>query len=108
EYWSNDVKYAWMSFSFGLQKMDEARAAETRDPSRAVALYRGAIDDFKRYRDTLKASKEILNNMGIAHAKLGVFATVDGQSPLSRRHAGFAVGRELALQYVSVRRAEAA
>ncbi len=107
EYWSNDVKYAWMSFSFGLQKMEEAARAEAEDVSRAAGLYGGAIEDFKRYRDTLIASKEILNNMGIAYAKLGVFATVDGQSPLSRWSTGFSVERDLALKYVSVRKAEA-
>ncbi|MCB9727925.1 MAG: tetratricopeptide repeat protein [Deltaproteobacteria bacterium] len=103
EYWSNDVKYAWMSFSFGLTHMDEARRAEHTDLAKAEALYREAVEDFTRFNQTLKPTPETLNDLGIAYAKIGIYRMVGPDNPLHTWNTSFSVERTLALKYVSIR-----
>lgn len=105
EYWSNDVKYAWMSFAFGVTRMDEAQKAEATDLRRAEALYQEAIEDFTRFNQTLKPTRETLNDLGIAYAKVGIYRMVGPDNPLHTWNTGFSVERDLALKYVSVREA---
>lgn len=105
EFWSNDVKYAWMSFTFGVAHMDEAQKAETTDLRRAEALYQEAIEDFTRFNQTLKPTRETLNDLGIAYAKVGIYRMVGPDNPLHTWNTGFSVERDLALKYVSVREA---
>ena len=104
EYWSNHVKFAWLSFSFGLQAMEGAAEAEGRDVAEAAGLYRKAIEDFKRFQLTLRPTKETLNNMGVAYAKLGVYRLASEDSPLYAWNTDFTVERELALRFVAIRR----
>ena len=106
EYWSNDVRYAWMSFSFGLAAMKTAAAAEVDDIAAAAVAFRKALDHFTRFAQTLKPTPEVLNNMGIAYAKLGLLRIADGNNPLLKFRAGFSIERDLALKYVSIRRKE--
>ncbi|HTE56020.1 MAG TPA: tetratricopeptide repeat protein [Kofleriaceae bacterium] len=105
EYWSNDVKYAFVSFRLGLAQLDQAGRLETSEPARAAEAYEDAADDFKRFRTTLKATKEVLNNLGIAYAKLGVMRMA-ATGPLSRWQTRFSVEREQALKYVGVERSD--
>jgi predicted Zn-dependent protease len=105
EYWSNDVKYAWMSFAFGVTHMDEAQKAEATDLRRAEALYQEAIQDFTRFNQTLKPTRETLNDLGIAYAKVGIYRMVGPDNPLHTWNTGFSVERDLAMKYVSVRQA---
>lgn len=103
EYWSNEVRYAWMSFSFGLEALEEARELEASDPAGAARGYNKSIEHFKRFGQVLKPTREILNNMGIAYAKLGLLELPSGASPLHRWMTPFSVEQQLAVQYVSVR-----
>ena len=108
EYWSNDVKYAFVSFRLGLDTLAKAARLESSEPARAPEAYELAVDHFKRFRTTLKATKEVLNNLGIAYAKLGVMelAVSGSGSPLLRWQTRFSVERESALKYVSVNRGD--
>ncbi|MGM0575088.1 MAG: tetratricopeptide repeat protein [Myxococcota bacterium] len=108
EYWSNDVKYAWMSFRFGLRKMDEAAEAQAGDLARARSLYRGAVEDFTRFNRTLRPTRETLNNVGIAWARLGIFRLTGPDNPLHTWNTRFSVERDLAMQFVEIREAEPA
>jgi predicted Zn-dependent protease/Flp pilus assembly protein TadD len=104
EYWSNDVKYAFVSFRLGLDTLDKAGRLERSEPVKAAEAYEEAADHFKRFRTTLKATKEVLNNLGIAYAKLGVMRLAATGSPLARWQTRFSIERESALKYVSVDR----
>lgn len=104
EYWSNDVKYAFVSFRLGLGRLDAGDRLVATDPGKAAEAYEEAADDFKRFRTTLKATKEILNDLGIAYAKLGVMRMASAGSPLSRWQTRFSIEREQAMKYVSVER----
>ncbi len=107
EYWSNDVKYAFVSFRLGLDTLDRAGKLELGDPARAPEAYELAVEHFKRFRTTLKGNKEVLNNLGIAYAKLGVMSLASGAgSPLLRWQTRFSVERDAAIKYVSVQRDE--
>ncbi|MEZ4265662.1 MAG: M48 family metalloprotease [Myxococcota bacterium] len=103
EYWSNDVKYAWMSFAFGVAHMDEAQKAEGSDLRKAEGLYQDAIADFTRFNQTLKPTRETLNDLGIAYAKVGIYRMVGPDNPLHTWNTAFSVERDLAMKYVSVR-----
>jgi len=104
EYWSNDVKYAWMSFRFGLDAMRRAQALERTDVPKAMDLYQEAARHFTRFSDVLKPTREIRNNLGIAYAKVGVLALSKSRmSPLNRWRTGFSVERDLALAYVNLK-----
>ena len=104
EYWSNDVKYAWMSFRFGLDAMKKAEGLERTDVAKAMDLYQEAARHFTRFSDVLKPTREIRNNLGIAYAKVGVLALSKSRvSPLNRWRTGFSVERDLALAYVNLK-----
>src|SRR5690606_18447742 len=102
EYWSNDVKYAFMSFKLGLESLSQAARYEARGQRQAATAYEQAVEHFKRFRSTLKATKEVLNNLGIAYAKLGVMAVAPGGSPLSRWQTRFSVEQRSSLEYVGI------
>ncbi len=107
EYWSNDVKFAFVSFRLGLDTLERAGKLELSDPAKAPEAYELAVDHFKRFRTTLKGNKEVLNNLGIAYAKLGVMSLASGAgSPLLRWQTRFSVERDAAIKYVSVQRDE--
>jgi tetratricopeptide (TPR) repeat protein len=107
EYWSNDVKYGFVSFRLGLDTLDRAGKLELGDPAKAPEAYELAVEHFKRFRTTLKGNKEVLNNLGIAYAKLGVMSLASGAgSPLLRWQTRFSVERDAAIKYVSVQRDE--
>ncbi|HYU14644.1 MAG TPA: M48 family metalloprotease, partial [Candidatus Acidoferrum sp.] len=106
EYWSNDVKFAFVSFRLGLDALDRAARIEAADPGKASEIYGEAADDFKRFRTTLRGTKEVLNDLGIAYAKQGVMQLAATGSPLLRWQTRFSVEREQALKYRSVVREE--
>jgi tetratricopeptide (TPR) repeat protein len=99
EYWSNDVKYAFVSFRQGLDRLTRAGKLEAIGASGAADAYEQAADHFKRFRNTVKANKEVLNNLGIAYAKLGLMAMADGESPLLRWRTRFSIEHDQALEY---------
>ena len=103
EFWSNDVKYAWMSFQFGLKKIDAADALGDQDLARSERLYRDAVDDFSRFAETLRPTKEVFNNKGVAYARVGIMRLTDEDNPMLAWNTRFSVERDLALAYVSVR-----
>ncbi|HKE17481.1 MAG TPA: M48 family metalloprotease [Kofleriaceae bacterium] len=107
EYWTNDVRYAFVSFKLGLATLDRAARLEFSDPSKVPEAYELAVDHFKRFRTTLKGNKEVLNNLGIAYAKLGVMSMArSGGSPLLGWQTRFSVERNAALRYRSLQRDE--
>lgn len=107
DYWSNDVKFAFQAFSFGVAAMDRASRLEATDAGKAAAEYTKALEQFQTYRNTVKATKRVLNNMGVANAKLGLIAMAERGSPLHRWNTRFSIERESALAYVSVVRDDA-
>jgi predicted Zn-dependent protease len=102
EFWSNDVKYAFQAFKSGLGKIDKATELETSDSGAALGLYKDALEDFRRFRDTVRPSKEVLNNMGVAYARMGVLAQARAASTLSRWQTPLSLERQTALKYKSL------
>ena len=99
EYWTNDVKYAFVSFKLGVAALGQGQRLEASNPAGAKQAFEQAADDFKRFRTTLKGTKEVLNDLGIAYAKLGMIALADQKSPLSRWQTRFSIETQSALKY---------
>lgn len=106
DYWTNDVRYAFVSFKLGVQAMDRAAKLEASDMAKAVAAYDDAVDHFKRFRAMLPTLKEAANDLGIAYAKLGVLAMNKDDSPLGRWQTRFSLERQSAIKYVNLARDE--
>jgi predicted Zn-dependent protease len=102
EYWSNDVKYAYLSFQLGLRAMEAGDRLRASDPTKAGTQYTAAIDHLTRFHTTLKPTKQVLNNLGSAYAKLGVLALAGKQSPLHLWQTRFSLEKESALKYRAV------
>lgn len=102
EYWTNDVRYAFVSFKLGVSAMDRGGKLEATDMKGAVAAYEEAVEDFKRYRSMLPALKEAMNDLGIAYAKLGVLAMTASDTPLGRWQTRFSLERESAVKYAGL------
>jgi predicted Zn-dependent protease len=106
EYWTNDVRYAFVSFKLGVTAMDKGAKLEATDMTKAVEAYNEAVDDFKRFHTMLPTVKEGSNNLGIAYTKLGVLAMNKDDSPLGRWQTRFSLERESAVKYVNLAREE--
>jgi predicted Zn-dependent protease len=106
EYWTNDVRYAFVSFKLGIAAMDRGNKLEATDMKGAVAAYEEAAEDFKRYYTMLPKSKDAMNNLGIAYAKLGVLAMSAHDSPLLRWQTKFSMERDSAVKYKGLARDE--
>jgi predicted Zn-dependent protease len=104
EYWTNDVRYAFVSFKLGVGAMDKAAKLESTDMAKAVESYTEAVDNFKRFKTMLPTVKEGSNNLGIAYAKLGVLAMNKDDSPLGRWQTRFSLERDSAVKYVNLAR----
>jgi predicted Zn-dependent protease len=107
EYWTNDVRYAFVSFRLGVAAMDRGAKLEASDMKQAVAAYNEAIEDFKRYHAMLPSLKEADNDLGIAYTKLGVLA-MTADSPLARWQTRFSIERASAVSYVGLAREDQA
>jgi tetratricopeptide (TPR) repeat protein len=105
EYWTNDVRYAFVSFKLGVTAMDRGAKLEATDLKQAVAAYDEAVEDFKRYHAMLPSLKEADNDLGIAYTKLGVLAMA-ADSPLGRWQTRFSLERSSAVSYVGLARDE--
>jgi tetratricopeptide (TPR) repeat protein len=103
EYWTNDVRYAFVSFKLGVAAMDRGAKLEASDMKAAVAAYDEAIEDFKRYHAMLPSLKEASNDLGVAYTKLGVLAMAQ-DSPLGRWQTRFSLERSSAVSYVGLAR----
>lgn len=108
EYWTNDVRYAYVSFGLGVAAMDKGARVEDQDVSAAAASYQEAAEHFQRFRTTLPAQRELQNNLGVAYAKLGVLALGKAESPLSRWRTRFSIEKKSASQYKGLAREEEA
>ncbi|HEX5058761.1 MAG TPA: M48 family metalloprotease [Kofleriaceae bacterium] len=106
EYWTNDVRYAFVSFKLGVGAMDRGAKLEATDMKKAVEAYEEAADDFKRFRAMLPTVKEAANDLGIAYTKLGVLAMNKDESPLGRWQSRFSLERESSVKYVNLARDE--
>jgi len=106
EYWTNDVRYAFVSFKLGVQAMDKGTKLEATDMTKAVEAYQDAADNFKRFRTMLPSLKEAANDMGVAYTKLGVLAMNKNDSPLGRWQTRFSLERDSAVKYVNLARDE--
>ncbi|HEU0031800.1 MAG TPA: tetratricopeptide repeat protein [Kofleriaceae bacterium] len=106
EYWTNDVRYAFVSFKLGVAAMDKGAKLEATDMQAAIAAYDDAVDNFKRFRAMLPSLKEAMNDLGIAYTKLGVLAMAKTESPLGRWQTRFSLERDSAVKYVGLARDE--
>jgi predicted Zn-dependent protease len=104
EYWTNDVRYAFVSFKLGVQAMDRGAKLEATDMGKAIEAYTEAAEDFKRFRAMLPNQKEAANDFGIAYTKLGVLAMDKNDSPLGRWQTRFSLERDSAVKYVNLAR----
>jgi predicted Zn-dependent protease len=102
EYWTNEVRYAFVSFKLGVDAMDRGAALEATDMEKAVGAYQAAVDHFRRFHAMLPSLKEAMNDLGIAYAKLGVLAMNRSDSPLGRWQTRFSLERESAVKYVAL------
>ena len=101
EYWSNEMAFAYASYHQGVDKLRRAAKLEAADLNKAAALYRDAVSDFKRFTEAFTITKEAMNNLGLAQAKLGLFhmAKMNQKSPLARWFTEFAIEPDLALKF---------
>jgi predicted Zn-dependent protease len=106
DYWTNDVRYAFVSFKLGVGELDRGAALEGTDMAQAVVAYQAALEHFKRFHAMLPSLKEAMNDLGIAYAKLGVLAMNQNDSPLGRWQTRFSLERESAVKYVNLVRDE--
>jgi predicted Zn-dependent protease len=106
DYWTNDVRYAFLSFKLGVAEMDKAAALEETDLPKAVTAYQTAADHFKRYHTMLPSLKEAMNDLGVAYTKLGVLAMDRNDSPLGRWQTRFSLERESSVKYANLVRDE--
>jgi tetratricopeptide (TPR) repeat protein len=104
DYWTNDVRYAFVSFKLGVAALDRGTKAEATDMKQAVGAYEEAIEDFKRFRQTLPSLKEAMNDLGVAYTKVGVLAVSDRETPLGRWQTRFSLERDSAVKYVGLTR----
>ncbi|MBP6628446.1 MAG: tetratricopeptide repeat protein [Kofleriaceae bacterium] len=102
EYWTNDVRYAFVSFKLGVGALDRAAKFEGNDLGKAVAAYKEGIEHLGRFRATLPAQKEVLHNLGVAHAKLGVLAMNAKDLPLGRWQTRWSLERDSAARYAGL------
>ena len=102
DYWTNDVRYAFVSFKLGVAAMDKGNRLEATDMRGAIAAYEEATEDFKRYRAMLPSLKDAMNDLGVAYAKLGVLAMGTQDSPLLHWQTRFSMERESAVKYVGL------
>ncbi|MCG8423927.1 MAG: tetratricopeptide repeat protein [Proteobacteria bacterium] len=102
EYWSNQFKYAFVSFELGVNELEQGNVLFGLRDASAPAHYRKAIAHFRRFRDTVKPSKAVLNNMGIAYARLGMYALASAGTPLHRWQTDLSIEREAAVKYVAL------
>lgn len=106
EWWTNDVRYGFVSFKLGVAAMDRGTKLEATDMKGAVAAYEEAVEDFKRYYSMLPSLKEAMNDLGVAYTKIGVLAMPE--SPLARWQSRYSIERESAVKYANLSRAESA
>jgi predicted Zn-dependent protease len=99
EYWTNDVRYAFVSFKLGVGAMDRAAKAEARDMPAAIAAYEEAVDHFKRFHAMLPTLKEGMNDLGVAYTKIGVLAMTRSDTPLGHWQSRFSIERDTAVKY---------
>jgi predicted Zn-dependent protease len=104
EFWSNEVKYAWMSFEFAKEKLEEARRIEDGASGDLRKQYQGALDHLKRFETILRPVRESMNNLGITYLKLGLLKLGSQDSPLKRWQSPLSIEETLALQFVAVRK----
>jgi len=108
EYWTNEVRYAFVSFKLGVGEIDRGAALETTDMEKAIGAYQTALEHFKRFHTLLPSLKEAMNDLGIAYAKLGVLAMDRSDSPLGRWQTRFSLERDAAVKYVGLVREDGA
>jgi tetratricopeptide (TPR) repeat protein len=106
EYWTNDVRYAYVSFSLGVAAMEKGQKLEDSDATKAGEAYEAAAEHFKRFRATLTAQREVMNNLGVVYAKLGVLALGKADTPLGRWRTRFSIERQSASKYRGLEREE--
>ncbi|MEM9493713.1 MAG: tetratricopeptide repeat protein, partial [Myxococcota bacterium] len=102
EYWSNDVKYAFVSFKMGVAALGKGDWLAATSPDKAVSHYKQALKHFRRFRNTLRPTKAVLNNMGVVQAKIGIYVMGRASSPLHRWQSPFSIEKQSALRYVAV------
>ena len=83
-----------------------ARAAEAKGAGEALSLYEDALRHFLRFRDTLGATTELLNNLGVTYTKLALLETAGAGSPLHEWATDLSVERELATVRGELERAQ--
>ncbi len=106
EYWTNDVRYAFVSFKLGVGALDRGGKLESTNLPKAIEAYNDAVDHMKRFRTMLPSLKEGANNLGIAYTKLGVLAMNKDESPLGRWQTRLSLERDSAVKYVGLARDE--
>lgn len=105
DYWTNDVRYAFVAFKLGVGALDRGTKLEATDMQKAIAAYEEAAEHFKKTRSVLPTMKEAMNDLGIAYAKIGVLA-MSKESPLGRWQTRYSVERDSAMKYVNLARDE--
>jgi predicted Zn-dependent protease len=106
DYWTNDVRYAFVAFKLGVTAMDRGTKLEGTDMKQAIAAYEEAVEHFKKFRTTLPSLKEAMNDLGVAYTKIGVLAMNKTDTPLGRWQTRFSLERDSAVKYVGLVRDE--
>ena len=106
DYWTDDVRYAFVSFKLGVAEMDRGAGLEETDLPSAVTAYQTAVEHFRRFHTMLPSLKEAMNDLGVAYTKLGVLAMDRDDSPLGRWQTRFSLERESSVKYANLVRDE--
>lgn len=104
DYWTNDVRYAFVSYRLGVAALDKGGNLEATDMPAAIAAYNEAAEHFKRYRTTLPSLKEAMNDLGVVYTKLGVLEMTKSDTPLARWQTRFSLERDSAVKYAGLAR----
>lgn len=106
DYWSNEMAFAYASFSQGVSRIKDATRLEAVDINKAATLYRESIDDLRRFTVAFGRTKEALNNLALSYAKLGLFELAKSRpdTAIARWYTEFSIEREVALKFVPLSR----
>ena len=99
DYWNNEIRPVFNSFRWGVMNLEEAIRMEEAQNVKAGELYLKAIDEFMGFLKVFGASKQALNNLGVAFLKL---ALIGGEPPEWRT--AFSIDPKLMLEFISLRK----
>jgi tetratricopeptide (TPR) repeat protein len=99
DYWNNEIRPVFNSFRWGVMSLEEAIRMEEAQNAKAGEFYLKAIDEFMGFLKVFGASKQALNNLGVAFLKMAQI----GSEPPEWRTAS-SIDPKLMREFISLRK----